>query len=164
MRDIIQLTETSEDLRSEFFNMTTLKAVKGLFPYSILDKLQDEPRGSTRIEMESIYNYVSNRRDKIKKMLRDVEGPSAIDKSKKYVATLDDNAVDEDNDSNSSEDDGDSDIESLDNEAAERVMHAGVFTDEEDMQSTSSSYSYESEDEMFQGLTSPTSETECDLP
>ena len=164
MRDIIQLTETSEDLRSEFFNMTTLKAVKGLFPYSILEKLQDEPRGSTRIEMESIYNYVSNRRDKIKKMLRDVEGPSAIDKSKKYVATLDDNAVDEDNDSNSSEDDGDSDIESLDNEAAERVMHAGVFTDEEDMQSTSSSYSHESEDKMFQGLTSPTSETELDLP
>ena len=162
MRDIIQLTETSEDLRSEFFNMTTLKAIKGLFPYSILEKLQDEPRESTRIEMESIYNYVSNRRDKIKKMLRDVEGPSASDKSK--VASLDDNAVDGDEDVDSSEDDGESDLDSLDSEAEERVMHAGVFTDEEDMQSTSSSYSYESEDEMFQGLTSPTSETELDLP
>ena len=162
MRDIIKLTETSEDLHSEFFNMTTLKAIKGLFPYSILEKLQDEPRGSTRIEMESIYNYVSNRRDKIKQMLRDVEGPSVSDKSK--VANLDDNAVDGDDDSDSSEDDRDSDIESLDSEAAERVMHAGMFTDEEDMQSTGSSYSYVSEDEMYQGLTSPTSETECDLP
>ena len=137
--------------------MTTLKAIKGLFPYSILDKLQDEPRGSTRIETESIYNYVSNRRDKLKKMLRDVVGPSASDKFK--VASLDDNAVDGDKDVDSSENDGESEPE-----AAERVMHAGVFTDEEDMQSTSSSYSYESEDEMFQGLTSPTSETELDLP
>ena len=68
-------------------------------------------------------------------------------------------SVDGDKDVDSSEDDGESDLE-----AAERVMHAGVFTDEKDMQSTSSSYSYESEDEMFQGLTSPTSETECDLP
>ena len=168
MRDIIQLTETSEDLRSEFYNMTTLKAIKGLFPYSILDKLQDEPRGSTRIEMESIYYYVSNRGDKLKKMLRDIEEPSAGDKYKveKYVAALDDGAADVENNSDRSEDDGDSDLESLDSgdEAKERVMHAGVFTDEEDTHSTSSSYSYVSEDDMFQGHTSPTSEAESDLP
>ena len=77
MRDIIKLTETSEDLRSEFFNLTTLKAIKEFFPFTVLEELQELPRGSTRIEMESIFDYVSARRGKVKDMLKDVEEPSS---------------------------------------------------------------------------------------
>ena len=74
LKDLIEVSEESQDMYSELFNPSMLRSIKDNFPITILDEFDPlEGRGNVESKMKNFLDYIINLREKTQRHLEAVD-------------------------------------------------------------------------------------------